>query len=156
MRSLLFANVFNGLLSCHLLVSMRLFVSAHDATCSKTSTCMRTWSVANLCSWIRCHTHTLTFYVQQNVSIIWTNAGILLIGPLGNFSGHLIEILKLPFTKMRLKVLSAKWRPFFLGLNVLMLPREHLTLLINITARNAVWALQCGCGKPTSVSSIVL
>ena len=53
-------------------------------------------------------------------AIIWTNAGILLIGPLGtNFSENLIEILTFLFTKMRLKVLSAKWRPFCLGLNVL-------------------------------------
>ena len=53
-------------------------------------------------------------------AIIWTNAGILLIGPLGtNFSENLIEILKLSFTKIRLKVSSAKCRPFCLGLNVL-------------------------------------
>ena len=50
-------------------------------------------------------------------AIIWTNAGILLIGPLGtNFSENLIEILTFSFTKMRLKVSSAKWRPFCLGL----------------------------------------
>ena len=50
--------------------------------------------------------------------IIWTNAGILLIGPLGtNFSEMVIEIHKLSFKKMRLKVPSAKWRPFCLGLN---------------------------------------
>ena len=53
-------------------------------------------------------------------AIIWTNAGILLIGPLGtNFSENLIEILTFSFTKMRLKVSSAKWRPFCLGLNAL-------------------------------------
>ena len=53
-------------------------------------------------------------------AIIWTNAGMLLIGPLGtNFSESSIEILKFSFTKMRLKVSSAKWRPFCLGLNVL-------------------------------------
>ena len=53
-------------------------------------------------------------------AIIWTNAGILSIGPLGtNFSENLIEILTFSFTKMRLKVSSAKWRPFCLGLNVL-------------------------------------
>ena len=53
-------------------------------------------------------------------AIIWTNAGILLIGPLGtNFSENLIEILTFSFTKMRLKVSSAKWRLFCLGLNVL-------------------------------------
>ena len=53
-------------------------------------------------------------------AIIWTNAGLLLIGPLGtNFNEILIEILTFSFKKMRLKVSSAKWRPFRLGLNVL-------------------------------------
>ena len=53
-------------------------------------------------------------------AIIWTNAGILLIGPLGtNFSENAIEILTFSLTKMRLNVSSAKRRPFLLGLNVL-------------------------------------
>ena len=53
-------------------------------------------------------------------AIIWTSAGILLIGPLGtNFSEILIAIITFSFKKMRLKVLSAKWRPCCLGLNVL-------------------------------------
>ena len=53
-------------------------------------------------------------------AIIWTNAGILLIGPYEtNFSEILIEILTFSFTKMSLKLSSAKWRPFCLGLNVL-------------------------------------
>ena len=53
-------------------------------------------------------------------AIIWNNAGILLIGPLGtNFSEILIEMLTFSFKKMWLKVSSAKWRPFCLGLNVL-------------------------------------
>ena len=47
-------------------------------------------------------------------AIVWTNAGILLIGPLGaNFSEILIEIPTFSFEK----VSSAKWRPFYLGLN---------------------------------------
>ena len=55
-------------------------------------------------------------------AIIWTNAGILLIGTLGtNFSQILIEIRIFSFKKMGLKVSSAKWRPFCLGLNVLSL-----------------------------------
>ena len=42
-------------------------------------------------------------------------------GSLGtNFSEILIEIITFSFTKMRLKVSSAKRRPFCLGLNVLM------------------------------------
>ena len=54
-------------------------------------------------------------------AIIWTNARLLLIGPLGtNFSEVLIEIITFSFKKMRLKVSSANWRPFCLGLNELM------------------------------------
>ena len=58
---------------------------------------------------------------DRRQAIIWTSAGILLIGPLGtNFSKILIEIPAFSFKKMHLKVLSAKQRPFCLGLNVLM------------------------------------
>ena len=57
---------------------------------------------------------------DRRQAIIRTNAGILLIGPLGiNSSEILIEILTFSFKKMRLKVSSAKRRPFCLGLNVL-------------------------------------
>ena len=53
-------------------------------------------------------------------AIIWTNAGILLIGPLGtNFNEILIETHTFSFKKMHLKMSSVKWRPFCLGLNVL-------------------------------------
>ena len=53
-------------------------------------------------------------------AITWTNAEILLIGPLGtNFSEILIEIYTFSFKKMHLKMSSAKWRPFCLGLNEL-------------------------------------
>ena len=53
-------------------------------------------------------------------AIVWTNAGILLIGPLvTNFSEILIEIHAFLFKKMHLKMSSGKWRPFCLGLNVL-------------------------------------
>ena len=53
-------------------------------------------------------------------AIIWTSAGILLIGPLGtNFSEISIGIQTLSFKKMHLKISSAKWRPFCLSLNVL-------------------------------------
>ena len=54
-------------------------------------------------------------------AIIWTNAGILLIGPLAiNFSEILIEIQIFSFKKMYLKLPSVKWRLLRLGLNVLM------------------------------------
>ena len=53
-------------------------------------------------------------------AIIWTSAGIFLIGPLGtNFSEILVGIQTFSFKKMHLKMSSAKWRPFCLGLNVL-------------------------------------
>ena len=53
-------------------------------------------------------------------AIIWTNDGILFIEALGtNFSEILIGIQIFSFQKMRLKMSSAKWRPFCLGLNVL-------------------------------------
>ena len=53
-------------------------------------------------------------------AIIWTNAGILLIGPLRtNFSEILIEIHTFSFKKMHLKMSLGKWQPSCLGLNVL-------------------------------------
>ena len=56
----------------------------------------------------------------QRQAIIWSNAVLLLNGPLGtHFSEFLIEILTSSFMKMHLKVLCAKWRAFCLGLNVL-------------------------------------
>ena len=56
----------------------------------------------------------------RHQAIIWTNAGILLIGPLGtNFNETSIEIHTFSFQKIHLKLSSGKWRPFCLGLNVL-------------------------------------
>ena len=67
-------------------------------------------------------------------AIIWTNAEILLIGPLGtNFIEILIGIKKFSFKKMHLKVSSAKWRPFCLGLNEFNPSKvAHLKFLIGI------------------------
>ena len=61
-------------------------------------------------------------------AIIWTNDGILLIGPLTtNFSDIFIEIHTFSFKKKN-KMLLGKWRPFCLGLNVLtdIYPGIHL------------------------------
>ena len=59
-------------------------------------------------------------------AIIWTNAGILLIGTLGtNFSGILIEWYSFSFKKMHMKMSSGKWRPSCLGLNMLKTWRPH-------------------------------
>ena len=53
---------------------------------------------------------------SRRQAIIWTNAGILLIRTLEtNFS----DIHAFKFKKMHLKMLSAKWDPICLGLNVL-------------------------------------
>ena len=57
---------------------------------------------------------------RRRQAIIWTNAGILLIGLWGtNFSEILIGIHTFSFKKIRLKMSSAKRRPFCIGLNVL-------------------------------------
>ena len=53
-------------------------------------------------------------------AIIWTIVRILLIRTLGtNFSEMLIQIHTFSFKKIHLKMLSGKWRPFCLSLNVL-------------------------------------
>ena len=53
-------------------------------------------------------------------TIIWTNVGILLIRTLEtHFSEILGEIKSFSFSKMHLKMSSAKWRLFGLGLNEL-------------------------------------
>ena len=53
-------------------------------------------------------------------AVFWSNDGILLNGTIGTiFSELLIKILIFLFKKVHLKVSSAKWRPFCLGLSVL-------------------------------------
>ena len=57
---------------------------------------------------------------ERRQAIFWTNAGILLIGPLGtNFNEILIEMQTFSLKKIRLKMSSAKCCSFRLGLNVL-------------------------------------
>ena len=51
----------------------------------------------------------------QCQAITWTNTDLLWMRPLGtNFSEIWIEIQKFSFTKMHLKMSSAKWRPFLI------------------------------------------
>ena len=70
--------------------------------------------------------NVLSPYRRQ--AIIRTNAGILLIGRLGtNFSEILFAIHTFSFKKMHLKMSSAKWRLFRLGLNVLKIHKYHIT-----------------------------
>ena len=57
---------------------------------------------------------------DRRQAIIWTNAGLLLIEPVGtNFCETLVEIHTFSFTKMHLKMSFGKRRLFCLGLNVL-------------------------------------
>ena len=56
----------------------------------------------------------------RHQAITWTNAGILLIGPLGTkLNEILIKIHTFSFKKMHLKMSSGKCWPFCFGLNVL-------------------------------------
>ena len=59
-------------------------------------------------------------------AIMWNNAGLLLIEPLGTNFGEIInEIYTFPFKKMHFKMASGKWqRPFCFGLNVLITMRQ--------------------------------
>ena len=72
-------------------------------------------------------------------AIIWTNTGILLIGPLGtNVNEISIAIHAFSFKKFHLKVSSGKWRPFCLGLNVLK--------FVPTVPADIAWC--CTCTKP--------
>ena len=60
---------------------------------------------------------------DRREAIIWTNAGMLLIGPSGTSVSEIpIAIHTFSFMKMHFKMSSGKWRPFCLGLNVLNAP----------------------------------
>ena len=56
----------------------------------------------------------------QHQAMIWTNAGILLIGPLRTNSEILIKIQTFSFNKKHLKVSSVQWQPFCFDFNELM------------------------------------
>ena len=77
--------------------------------------------------------------------IIWTNAGILLIGPLRtNFSEISIEIHIFSFKKMHLKMSSGNWQPSCVGLNVLMTWKMvgktcKISLVISNCKKNLNW-----------------
>ena len=73
-------------------------------------------------------------------AIIWTNAAMLLIGPLGiNFSEILSEVEIISFKKMHLKMSSAKWHLFRLSLNDLTLPVWVLDVLGKIGQYHGCW-----------------
>ena len=59
-------------------------------------------------------------------AIIWTNGGTLSIRPLGiNFCDIVFENHIFSFKQMYLKMSSRKWRPFCLGLNLLIFISER-------------------------------
>ena len=96
--------------------------SSGAPVCNKNSSVLTHWGrVKNIC------VSKLTIIGSDNglspgrrQAIIWINAGILLIGPLGtNFNEISIEIHTFSFKKMHLKMSSGKWQPCCLGLNVL-------------------------------------
>ena len=84
-------------------------------------------------------------------AIIWTNDGILLIGPSGTkFSEDLIKIHIFSLKKMHLKMSSGKWWPFCLGLNVLIFSLltqdSHYDIMIkadsiNVVANHVDWQI---------------
>ena len=79
----------------------------------------------------------------QRQAIIWTNAGILIFGPLGSyFCEIVIEIDTFSFKKMHLKLSSVKWRPSCLGLNVLIGQQ-----VITWTYKHWVHCCQCAMNK---------
>ena len=76
---------------------------------------------------------------DRRQAIIWTNTGLLVIIPLGtNFSENLIAILTFSFRKMRLKMSSAIWRTFCLGLNVLMLDTCCASSILHMDGRRMI------------------
>ena len=73
-------------------------------------------------------------------AIIRTDAAILSITPYGTyFSEILFKIQKFPFTKMHLKISSAKCRPFCLSLKVLTLLDVQPHILRHECHRSTYW-----------------
>ena len=84
------------------------------ASVSYSGSCLTHWGrVTHIC------VGNLTI-IGRRQAVIWTNVGILLIGISGtNFSEIIIEIQTISLRKIRLKMSSAKYCSFLLGLNVL-------------------------------------
>ena len=77
------------------------------------------WRIYASLNWVIVGSDNSLWPVQRK-AIIWTNAGMLLIGPLRtHFTEILIEIQTFSLRKIRLKMSFAKCCSFRLGLNVL-------------------------------------
>ena len=120
---------------------IKKFWAHHDSV--TVVTCTKFGCDRPIILWTRALQNFIEFQIQSNYlwdgsqvmvchqAIIWTDAGIWLIGPLGtNFSEILIEIHTVSSKKMCLKMPSAKWRPFCLNLNVLRSIHEVRELLL--------------------------
>ena len=87
-------------------------------------------------------------------AIIWTNAGLSLIKHLGTyFTDILIGIQTFSFKKMHLKMSSAKWRPFCLGLNVL---KVIGLFMFQLTTNRAMGYRTWNCSAALTILSNVL
>ena len=88
-------------------------------------------------------------------AIIWNNAGLLLIEPLGtNVSEISIGIQTFTFKKMHLNMSSVKWRLFCLCLNVLI--EIYTFSLKNMHFSSGKWQPFCLVLNVLNVSSLVL
>ena len=79
-------------------------------------------------------------------AIISTNHVIFLVGPLEtNYSAILIEIPTFSFKKIHLNMLSGKWRPLCIGLNLLtpLLEENEHTFTVCPKKQHTVFALLC-------------
>ena len=88
---------------------------------------------------IRLQSEAVNSYMRQDIictdnglqpirhpTIIWTNASLFSIETLGiNFNEILIEIHGVPYIRINCIMLSAKWRPFYHGLNALILKQMN-------------------------------
>ena len=84
-------------------------------------------------------------------AMIWTNAGILVIIPLGiNFREDLIKINIFSFKKMHAKLSSAKWHLFRLGHNELNIGLQNNTHTQNANRRHTLFrsVVQSRQGRP--------
>ena len=109
---------------CKHIMHMSLFINNHTFVFIHNFLTLTYWGrVTHVC------VGKLTIICSDNgLSSGRRQAGILLIEPLGTiFSEILIGIQIFSLNKMRLKMSSAKWRPFCLGLYVLR-PLHHETL----------------------------
>ena len=94
---------------------------------------------------------------SRRQAIIGTNAEMLLIRTLGtNFSEILGEIHSFSFSKMHLKMSSAKWRLFGLGLNELMAGGIETRCPVYIQSTTANVLMFCASGRFKELYSVFI